>query len=211
MIDENEYEETWEEQEQEQRKKDKKQVKPTKFNSPVPFLRQFRNLVFGNLIPDFYTQLTFYMNVVIWTTFFIWDILGYFTLNSKEFILQNKWVPIDKIIAERGNELGFEGDEFFNRLTTFHGVAIICWLVVFFGLILLYRKNKRFIYFTIGGIVFYIGMCIFYLGWSYFILDTTTFDKIALLIMLTSIGLRYYLMRKDNLDGGVGFFGETVY
>jgi hypothetical protein len=209
MIDKNEYDETWEEQEQQ--KEDKKKVKPTKFNSPIPFLRQFRNLVFGNLIPDFYTQLTFYMNVVIWTTFFIWDILGYFTLNSKEFIIQNKGVPIDKIIAERGNELGFEGGEFFNRLTTFHGVAIICWLVVFFGLILLYRKNKRFIYFTIGGIVFYIGMCIFYLGWSYFILDTTTFDKIALLIMLTSGGLRYYLMRKDTLDGGVGFFGETVY
>lgn len=215
MVADDQYDATWEEQDQEQRteekQKAKEKIKPTKFNSPVPILRQLRNLVFGHLIPDFYTQLTFYMNTVLWTTFIIWDILGYFTLTSREFILQQKWVPIDKIIANRGSELGYEGDEFFNRLTTFHGIAIICWLIVFFGLILLYRKNKRFIFFTVGGIVFYLGMMIFYLGWGYFIYDTTTFDKIALLIMLTSIGLRHYLMRRDNIDGGVGFFGETVY
>lgn len=203
-MEENEYRD-------EQQEAASKEAKPTKFQSPVPFLRQLRTLIFGSLIPDFYTQLTFYMNTVLWTTFFIWDILGYFTLTSHDLILQHKWIAVDRIVARRGTELGYQGDEFFNRLTTFHGVGIICWIVVFIGLILMYRKVKRCIYFIAGGILFYIGMSIFYLGWSYFVEDTTTFDKIAWLIMLSSTFLRYYLLTKEGPEGGKGFFGETIY
>lgn len=189
---------------------EKKELKATKFQSPVPILKKIRNLIFGKRIPDIYTQLTFYMNSVIWTTFMVWNIISYFTLSSRDFIMQQKGIPIERIIHDRGIALGFEGDEFLARLTTFHAISIICWGVVFFGLILLFRKSRRFIYFIIGGVTFYIGMSIFYIGFGYFTEDMTAYDKVALLIVVVSTLLHSYLMRNERDGGTIGFFGEST-
>lgn len=184
--------------------------KATKFQSPVPILRQLRNLIFGLKIPDMYTRLTFYMNVVLWTTFILWDVLSYFAMTSTELFVEQKGIPIEQIISERGAALGFGEGDFLARLTTYHSIGIICWLVFFFGLILMYRKNKRYIYFCLGALIFYFGMCIFYIGFSYFLEDTTTYDKIALLIMIASIIFHSYLMGNSHAGYRAGFFGEAI-
>ncbi|GEM_PF-530811 len=188
--------------------KDEEEVKATKFQSPVPFLRQLRNLVFGKRIPDMYTQLTFYMNSVIWTTFMVWNVISYFTLSSREFIRQNKGINIEQIVGRRGSDLGYEGTEFIDRLTTFHAISIICWGIIFVGLILLFRKSRRYIYFVLGPLTFYIGMSIFYIGWGYFAQDMTSYDKIALLIVVVSTLVHSYLMGGERSGRNVGFFGE---
>ena len=189
---------------------EKEEVKTTKFQSPVPILRQIRNLIFGRRIPDVYTQITFYINSVIWTTFMVWNIISYFTLSSRDFIMQQKGIPIERIIHDRGIALGYEGNEFLSRLTTFHAISIICWGVVFFGLILLFRKSRRFVYFVLGGVIFYVGMSIFYIGFDYFAQDTTAYDKVALLIIVVSTLLHSYLMRNERSGGSIGFFGEPT-
>ena len=183
--------------------------KPTRFQSPVPALIQFRNFIFGKTKPDAYTRVTFYMNLIIWITFMFWNVASYFTIASRQLILSQKGIDVAEIITNRGIELGFEDGDFLSRLLTFHGVSIICWGIIFIGLVLLYRKRSAFIYFILGGLIFYVGMSMFYLNFSYFVEDTTTYDKIALLIMITSTVLHSFLMKNERSGGSISLFGEV--
>jgi hypothetical protein len=182
--------------------------KSTKFQSPLPFLIQLRNLIFGKQKPDIFTRLTFYINLWIWLTFTVWSIISYISISARDFILQQKGISVANIIEERGVELGFEGDEFLNRLLTFHSISFICWMLVFVGLVLLYRKKVQFIYFVLGATIFYIGMHIFYLSFAYFVEDTTLYDKISLLIIVTGSLIHLYLLKNEKAGGSINFFGE---
>ena len=139
----------------------------------------------------------------------LWSIVSYLAITMRSIILKQKGIPVEDIIQKRGIELGFEPNDFLPRLLTFHAVSIICWGLVFFGLILLYRKKKQFSYFILGAVSFYLGMSIFYLSFNYFLLDTTTFDKISLLIVITSITLHAFLMKNERSGGSISFFGEA--
>ena len=185
-----------------------KELNPDVFQSPAPFLIKFRNIIFGKKTPDVYTKITFICNLFIWITFMLWNSVSYFTITMRSVIFEQKGIPVELIIQKRGIELGFEPNEFLPYLLTFHAVAIICWGMVFFGLILLYRKKKQFSYFILGGTLFYLGMSILYLNFNYFLLDTTTFDKIALLILIVSTTLHAFLMKNERSGGSIGFFGE---
>lgn len=189
---------------------EKEGVEKTKFQSPIPILRQIRNLIFGTQIPDMYTQITFFMNIILWSTFIIWDVLGYITLTSTDLFIRQKGLPIDEIIAERGTALGFADGEFLSRLTTFHAIGIICWVIYFIGLILMYRKIRTYRYLCLGSMMFYLGMCILYISFTYFLEDTTAYDKIALLIMAVSIMVHSYLMGNRISGTRTGFFGELI-
>lgn len=184
-------------------------AKASKFQSPLPFLVRLRNLVFGKKKPDIYTRITFYINTVLTITFLLWSIGGYFAIISREMIFKEKGIPVEAIIQDRGITLGFESNEFISRLVTLHGIGVICWGVVFFGLILLYRKRQHFVYFVLGGTLFYMGMIIFYLSFKYFIEDTTAYDKIAFLIIIVSASLHAYLMKNERSGGSISFFGEA--
>ena len=124
-----------------------KELNPDKFQSPVPFLIKFKKIIFGKKKPDIYTRITFIFNILIWLTFMLWSIVSYLAITMRSIILKQKGIPVEDIIQKRGIELGFEPNDFLPRLLTFHAVSIICWGLVFFGLILLYRKKKQFSYF----------------------------------------------------------------
>ena len=183
--------------------------KKTKFHSPVPFLIRFRNFIFGKQKPDVYTRITFFINLAITLMFLTWNIAGYFAISSRKVILEVKGIQVDEILHERGLELGFEGSNFVDRLETVYGIGIVCWLVVFFGLILLYRKKKRFIHFILGGTIFYTGLQIFYLSFSFFMQDITNFDKLMLLILVALSVLHAFLMKNERQGGSISFFGEV--
>lgn len=182
--------------------------KETKFKSPKPFLVRLRNIVFGKRRPDIFTRITFYINMVLWLTFMLWNIIGYFAISSRDLISEMKGIEVEKIITERGVELGFEPADFINRLTVVHGVGILCWGAIFFGLVLLYRKRKQFVFFIVGGVLFYIGLNIFYLSFQFFREDTTGFDKIGLLIIVLSSVIHSFLMNNERRGGSISFFGE---
>ncbi len=179
----------------------------TKFQSPLPFIIQFRNLIFGKVKPDTFTMLTFVINLIICSSFLFWNIISYFSISMKDFIEAQKGISVDEIIAKRGGELGFEDGQFLSHLLTFHAISVICWLIVFVGIVLLYRKMIQFVYFTVIPIVFSVGMSIFYISYSYFIEDTTTYDKIALLVIIAGSILHYFLMRNESNGGSINFFG----
>lgn len=184
--------------------------KVTKFQSPVPTLLRIRNLILGKKQPDVYTRVTFYLNLCIWISFMLWNIIGYFAISSRDLIFEMKAISVEEIIQERGVILGFEPTDFVTRLTVLHGVGILCWGAILFGLVLLYRKRKQFIYFVAGGVLFYLGMNIFYISFQFFKEDTTTFDKITLLIMITSCVIHSLLMSNERRGGSISFFGEEM-
>lgn len=187
---------------------EEKEIKAkTKFQSPLPFIIQLRNLIFGKEKPDTFTYVTFYMNLVISLTFMIWNIISYFSISMKDFILAQKGISVEEIILARGLELGYKNDEFIDRLLTFHAISIICWMIVFVGIVLLYRKKIQFVYFIVAPVFAYIGMSIFYIGYTYFLEDTTIYDKIALLIIVAGSVVHYFLMRNESNGGSINFFG----
>lgn len=185
---------------------DQKKASATKFQSPLPFILQLRDLIFGKRKPDFITKITFYANLVLWSTFMLWSVISTYTISAREFIYKEKHIPVEYIINKRGQELGFSNNDFVDHLSTYHLAGLILWAIVFVGLVLLFRKMKVFIYFFLGPVVVYLLLTIFYLGWTYFIHDTTTFDKVALAIMLISGGVYYYMIKDREYDEELNFF-----
>lgn len=183
--------------------------KKTKFQSPKPFLVRLRNLVFGKRKPDIFTRVTFYINMVIWLIFMLWNVVGYIAISSRDMIAEIKGIQVEEIITRRGIELGFEPLDFITHLAVLYGVGILCWGAVFFGLILLYRKRKQFVYFIVGGVLFYVGLNIFYLSFQFFREDTTSFDKISLLIIVLSTLIHSFLMNNERRGGSISFFGDA--
>jgi energy-converting hydrogenase Eha subunit C len=194
-----------EKEEKEKAKKDKIR----KFESPVPFVLILRNVIFGKKKPDIYTRITFLINLIICLAFLVWSGISYFAIISKDWIWNQKGIPVSSIIENRGTELGFETGVFISRLEMMNLISIVCWIVFFFGLVLLYRKKKQFVYFTLIPVGIYLILNTLYLSFTYFINDTTMFDKISLLVVVLSLGIHSYLINNERQGGSISFFGEA--
>ena len=179
----------------------------TKFKSPIPILRQLHGYIFGDEKPDNFTQFTFFLNLFFWFIFLLWSVISVLTLSFRHVVEKHKKISIEEIIFNRGKELAFEPSDFLNHLMTTYTVSVILWLAVFVGLVLLWRKNRFFIYFLGGGVILYVSMLIFYMSFTFFVEDTTLFDKIGLLAMLSSSLMYHFLLKKESRDGTMSFFG----
>lgn len=186
-----------------------KREKMRKLESPIPFVIVFRNWIFGKARPDVYTQMTFYANLFIWFVFLVWSAFGYYAVVSRDWIRQQKGINVEGIIAQRGSDLGFSDGVFLSRLEIVNLVSIVCWLIFFGGLVLMYRKKKIFAYFTLVPIVIYLILNGLYLGFDYFSEDITLFDKILVLISILSLIVLSFLMRSERDEGSMNFFGVT--
>ncbi len=179
-------------------------------NSPLPILIRVRNLVFGTHSPDTYTKISFFFALLSWFIFFLWSILGMVVINSRHWIKETKKIDVTQLIENRGKELGFEPYAFAERLSAFHTASICCWVLVFIGLVLLYRKRVEFIYLYLGGCGIYLLMMWFMLGFGYWIKDTTTFDKILFFIMVGHTSLYYYFLKMEVAGNKINFFGVKI-
>lgn len=175
--------------------------------SPIPLLSRLKNLIFGKENPDYYTQISFYIGLIIWLIFLVWTILGYTVLTNTEWIETEKGIEVQKMIAERGIALGFEGDTFQHALITFYTIALFCWAGMFVGLVLQWRKQPQFIYFIGGFAIIYLVSMWILLSFSYWYTDTTTFDKIAFFVFLGHSALFYFLLQRERQGEPLNFFG----
>lgn len=175
--------------------------------SPIPILSRLRNVIFGKESPDTYTQISFYLGVLIWIIFLVWTILGYMVLTSTDWIEQEKGLDVHSLIEQRGEALGFVGTDFQNSLITFYNVALIAWIGLFIGLVLQWRKNVYFIYFIWAAAATYLLAMWFLLGFSYWYNDTTTFDKIAFFLLVGHSSLYYYFLKREVRGEKTNFFG----
>lgn len=176
-------------------------------NSPLPILLRLRNLIFGEQAPDTYTKISFYFALIIWFIFFLWSILGVIVIQSRHWIKEEKKIDVTQMIELRGQELGFDKYVFADRLETFHTASIVCWLFVFVGLVLLYRKQLQFIYVFLAGAGIYLLLMLFMLGFGYWAKDTTTFDKVTFILMVAHTSLYYYFLKMEKAGNKINFFG----
>ncbi len=177
--------------------------------SPMPFLIRLRNLVFGRRKPDVFTRIAVYVNLLIWFVFATWSAVSYVALSFRRVLFESKHIPIDAIIKMRGVELGFDPDVFLKRILTFHAVSVIAWAVIFAAIVFMWRKKSWFVYLIFLGWGVYLGMELFYLGIDYFRFDTTTFDKIALLVMLMNSVLYYFLLSRERSGATTNIFTSS--
>lgn len=191
-------------------KERQKRERLRKLESPLPFVIILRNWIFGKKRPDIFTRITFIANLIIWLLFLIWSGFSYFAVTSREWIWEQKHIAVTWIINQRGKELGFQEGVFLERLEISGLIAIICWAVFFVGLVLLYRKKKLFIFFTLIPLLTYIALNSIYLGYMHFVEDITLFDKILLLISLVSLLISWFMMRSGSEDSSSNFFGITA-
>lgn len=182
-------------------------VKKTPFQSPVPILIKLRNLIFGKERPDIFTQVHFFLNLIIVAAFFSWHLLSVLAINKRGLIWDFKGISVEALIERRGMELGFSGGELLDRLVTLHSIAVICWAVVLIGLVRLYRRKKDFIYFTLPAMLFYLGMNVFYMSYRFYVEDTTSFDKVAVLLAILSSVIHYVLLKRSGQSKKISFFG----
>lgn len=158
-----------------------------------PHLRKAKKFVLGSEPPRLYTQIVFFAGVLITFIFGIWNTLSYFILKSPLYLKRHKQVDVEAIISLRGRELGFEANQFYRYLETFHFTGIIIWFCILIALIFLWRQKKWSAYIIIGGMVIYSALMAFMLGATYFIEDTTLFDKLALLILLILVLIHHFV------------------
>ncbi len=170
-------------------------------------LIKMRQLILGDEIADLFTQVTFYINLVFWILFMVWSVASLIAFSQIELIISAKEIPVEEIIDQRGIQLGFEPGRFIDSLMFYQYIRLFTWITFLFGLILLYRKMKSFIYFTLIPLIVNVIAVLFLLGYEYFKSDISTFDKISLLIMAVSCVVFYFLIRKEDDEGVMNFFG----
>ena len=176
--------------------------------SPLPGLIKLRNFIFGKERPDVFTRISVYINLIIWFLFISWTALSFVTLKFRKVILASKEITIDEIIKARGEELGMNASVFIHRVVNFNSWALLCWAIVFVGLVLMWRKKQVFLLFVAGGLVFYMSMLLFYLGTDYFHRDITLFDKISLAVLLLNSLFFYFMLKRGQNSGNLNPFFE---
>jgi len=182
------------------------QLKP---EDAIPLLVRIRTIILGKQKPDGFTRLMFSISLFSWFLLTMWNGISYFVLLTSEIIEENKGFSVNDVIIKNGQNLGFNGEEFLESITTFYFNSLFVWLFIFIGLALMYRKKRLYTFIVLGGLgVHFIYMFII-LGFQYFIEDVSFFDKIlyALLIMVTII--HSFLMNKEK-DGVIRENEETV-
>ena len=80
-------------------------------------------------------------------------------------------------------------------------------MIVFIGLVLLWRKNERFVYFFFTGCALYLLFMLVMLGFGYYSGDTTFFDKIAFAILVLHTAVYAYFLKREKSGQKISFFG----
>ncbi len=167
--------------------------------SPLPYLLQVRNWVFGLKRPSIVVQIGFYFLFVVGIVFFAWNILSTIALRMRFVVRENRNVSIKEFLSERAVELEIHPDYILPKLLTFFSISAICWLLFLFALILLWRQKKLFFWIGIGSLVFYIGMALFYVGGLFFWEGVTNLDKLLIFASMLMLAFyRFYFFSKEE-------------
>lgn len=180
----------------------------TAFSSPIPLLIKLKKLIFGEKDPELILKINIYINLSIWLVFQLWHILSYYAINYRQVILEEKKINVEILILNRGSELGFDPSIFMERLINFHLFSILCWLLIFVGIVMMWRQTKRFIYFTFIPLGLYLIGIFLFLGLDYYLNDTTFFDKIIYFLFLANSIFYLIIFRNQNNENSSGFFME---
>ena len=164
----------------------------------IPLVLKLRNLVFGKKKPDGFTRLLFIINLIAWFIFMLWNALSYISIIMTTYIREQKGISVARLVRNRGEELGFNGQEFLETVRQFHFLNLFVWIAIFIGIVFLYRKKKFFAIFFFGGFIDHFILMMVMLSFTYFLEDTSFFDKILYGIMILPTFVYYILLNKEK-------------
>lgn len=180
--------------------KNKSEKLTSRLDSPSFLLMGFKKLIFGKENPEKLNRFVIYVNLIIWFIFLIWHLLSYSAISYRDVILNVKKINVEILILNRGSELAYDPSVFLNRLLNFHKLSILCWTIIFVGIVMMWRKKQSFKYFIGIPLFFYFSLLIFYMGIDYFKNDTTLFDKISVIIFVINSFLYVFLIKSKSVD-----------
>jgi hypothetical protein len=180
----------------------------TAFSSPIPIINKISAFIFGGEKPEMILRISIYINLVIWFIFLVWHILSYYAISYREVILEEKKINVEILIFNRGAELGYDPSVFLDHLFRFHAIAILCWVTVFIGIVLMWRKIKNFVYFLFIPLVIYLGTLVWYMGPDYYLQDTTFFDKLIFFLFVINSVFFLLMFRRQQHNPESHFFDE---
>jgi len=166
----------------------------------IPLFVKISRIVFGKKKPDGFTRIIFSINLFSWFLLFMWNMISYFVLISSSIIKENKGFSVNAIIRRNGQKLGFNGQEFLDAITQFYFLNNFIWIIIFAGLVLMYRKKAFYPFLLLGGLAVHFLLMFFTLGLQYFLEDVSFFDKILYAILIGSTIIHSFLMKKEIHD-----------
>jgi hypothetical protein len=163
----------------------------------IPLLIKIRRILLGCKKPDGFTRLIFSINLAGVLLLASWNALSYLALLFSDFIKANKGFSVNAIIRRNGRNLGFEGQDFLEAITTYYFLNIFIWIAVLFALILMYRKVKFYVFVYFSALTVHFFLMFFMIGLQYFIEDVTWFDKIVYATLIISTMIHSALIKRE--------------
>jgi hypothetical protein len=176
---------------------DKEKIDRLSPEDAIPLLLKVRRFVLGKRKPDGFTRLIFTINLVGVLILTVWNFLSYLALLFSDFIKANKGFSVNAIIRRNGRNLGFEGQDFLDAISLYYFLNIFIWMVVLFGLILMYRKVKIYALFYFGALAVHFILMFSMLGLQYFLEDITWFDKLIYASLVVSTMIHSALLKRE--------------
>ena len=166
------------------------------------YVKTFGTWLFGQEKPGIWTQLVFYVNLLIAFIFLIWHLLSYYVLSMSTLIYEQKKIDIAALLQKRAEDLGLSKEYFEEHLINFQLINICIWIIFVAGLVVLWRRKS--IAFWIHGfcLIAYYCVLFFYMNFKFFNLDIQLSDKIMLGISILTLSVFYladYLQKKKAM------------
>jgi hypothetical protein len=163
---------------------------------PLSILQKIKQFILGKENPDKLTQIMFFFNLLLWSTFFIWSISGYFALHYANHLAASK--KLLEIIDLRAEELGIP--HLFKHYKSFLFYTIFSWASVLFGLILLWRKRFSYVFFYFGGLICYPIFMWWFLNIKFMVEDVSRLDKVSFALLFAPMAIYHLFFTKEKED-----------
>jgi hypothetical protein len=157
-------------------------------------------------LPDHFTQISFYVNLVAFTYFLFWNLITLVALNNISIIEKYKQLSVLELIKKRGIELGFESGNFVGEMNQYYFISLILLIPVTWSLLLLRKKRAMFYPTLMISISMQILLMIILLGPTYFWIDSPFADKLMWLILIANSSLYRVILKKEVESGKISFF-----
>ncbi len=167
--------------------------------SPLPFILQIRNWIYGTHPPSLIVRLGFYGMNTIAIFFLGWNLLSFVALRMQNLVYENKNISVAEFLSERAVELEIHPDYILPKLLTYYSISVLCWGVFLIGMAFLWRKKKIFFWLSLGALLFHIGMALFYVGGLFFWVEITATDKLLIFLCIVTVAFYRFFYFRDEL------------
>ena len=177
---------------------DKEKLDKLSPEDAIPLLLRIRRLILGKTKPDGFTRFIYTVNFICWFLLMAWNFISYIMVQMSQLIYNHKGLSVKAILRRKGRELGFDGEVFLEAITDYYFLTIFVWVIIFIGLVLMYRKSRFYASFYFGGFIVHFTSMLLMIGFQYFLEDISFFDKILYGIMLVTGLIHYILTMKEK-------------